>query len=152
VSCYELSRFLEWDGIGLFRKAPLGSVPHEDRVHVVASQADAVCGKRTYTLSIEACPIGVGDPKQWLIDVVRRGAELRAFVLANRDRSISQLAKAKHLGPSQLSRYIRVNYLAPDIQAAIMDGTQPEGLTAWSLLNGPLPLDWEQQRQLLGFR
>jgi hypothetical protein len=93
----------------------------------------------------------VGNPKPWLVAVLMRGAELRAYVLANRDRSIRQLAKAKYLGPSQLSRYIRVNYLAPDIQAAIMDGTQPEGLTVWSLLNGPLPLEWEQQRQLLGF-
>jgi hypothetical protein len=151
VSCFELGRFLAWDGIGLFRKAPLGSAPNEDRVHVVASRADAVCGKRTHILPIEACPTGVGNPKPWLVAVLMRGAELRAYVLANRDRSISQLAKAKHLGPSQLSRYIRVNYLAPDIQAAIMDGTQPEGLTVWSLLNGPLPLEWEQQRQLLGF-
>lgn len=151
VSCYELSRFLAWDGLGLFRKAPLGSAANGDRVHVVASQADAVCGKRTYLLPIEACPRGVGVPKPWLIDVLRRGAELRSFILANRDKSISELAKAKSLGPSQLSRYIRVNYLAPDIQAAIMDGTQPESLTAWSLLNGPLPLDWGQQRQLLGF-
>jgi len=27
----------------------------------------------------------------------------------------------------------------------------PAGLTAWDLLHRPLPLDWEQQRQLLGF-
>jgi site-specific DNA recombinase len=152
VSCFELGRYLAWDGIGLFTKAPIGSVPGEDRVHLVVSQAGAVvCGKRTYVLPIEACPAGVGDPKPWLVDVLRRGAELRAFVLANRDKSLSQLAKTKRLGPSQLSRYFRVNYLAPDIQAAIMDGTQPPGLTAWSLLNGPLPLDWEQQRQVLGF-
>ena len=151
VSCYELSRFLAWDGVGLFTKAPVGSGSDEDRVHVVASAADVVCGKRTFILPVEACPTGVGTPKPWLVEVLKTGAELRAFMLANRDQSIRQLAKARRLGPSQLSRYVRVNYLAPDIQAAIMDGTEPEGLTVWSLLNGPLPLDWGQQRQLLGF-
>jgi hypothetical protein len=82
---------------------------------------------------------------------LKEAAALREFVLENRDRTISELAKQKRMGPSQLSRLIRANYLAPDIQAAIMDGTQPPTLTAWHLLNGPLPLDWEQQRQLLGF-
>jgi hypothetical protein len=135
----------------MFTKSVHGSTANENRVHLDVSQADAVCGKRTYILPIECCPPNVGDPKPWLVDVLRRAAELREFVLANRDRSIGQLAKEKKLGPSQLSRYIRANYLAPDIQAAIMDGTEPEGLTAWSLLYGPLPLDWEQQRQLLGF-
>jgi DNA invertase Pin-like site-specific DNA recombinase len=151
VSSYELSRFLGWDGVGLFTKAPAGSATTEDRVHVITSQADTVCGKRTYMLPIAPCPPRAGPPKPWLIATLKKGEELRAFMLANRERSLSQLAKQKNLGPSQLSRYIRLNYLAPDIQAAIMDGTQPPELTEWSLLYGPLPLDWNQQRQLLGF-
>ena len=95
VSCYELSRFLAWDGVGLFTKAPVGSGSDEDRVHVVASAADVVCGKRTYILPVEACPTGVGTPKPWLVEVLKTGAELRAFMLANRDQSIRQLAKAR---------------------------------------------------------
>ena len=151
VSCYELSRYLAWDGIGMFTKAPAGTARNEDRIRTVVSQADAVCGKRTFMLPIAPCPAGVGEPKPWLISLLQRGADLRAFVLANRHRSLSELAKQKNLGPSQLSRYIRLNYLAPDIQAAIMDGTQPPDLTEWSLLYEPLPLDWAQQRQMLGF-
>jgi len=151
ISCYELSRYLAWDGVGLFTKAQRGSAHNEDRIRLVVAQADAVCGKRTYLLPIAPCPSGVGDPKPWLIEALKKAADLRAFVLANRDRSLGELAKQKHLGPSQLSRYVRMNYLAPDIQTAIMDGTQPADLTMWSLLYGPLPLDWEQQRQLLGF-
>jgi hypothetical protein len=151
VSSYELSRFLGWDGVGLFTKAPLGSATIEDRIHVISSQADTVCGKRTYMVPISPCPPGAGPPKPWLVATLKKGEELRSFVLGNRQRSLSELAKERHLGPSQLSRYIRLNYLAPDIQAAIMDGTQPPDLTEWSLLYGPLPLDWNQQRQLLGF-
>lgn len=151
VSCFELTRFLGWNGVGLFSKAALQPSREADRVHVVIAPAHVVCGKRTYAVPIHRCEGGGTEPKPWLVDILKQASQLREFVLANRDKSIPELAKAKRMGPSQLSRYIRANYLAPDIQAAIMDGTQPPGLTAWHILDGPLPLDWEQQRQLLGF-
>jgi hypothetical protein len=37
------------------------------------------------------------------------------------------------------------------LQAAIIDGDQPPELTAYDLLKRPIPMDWEQQRQFLGF-
>jgi hypothetical protein len=55
------------------------------------------------------------------------------------------------MSPSLFARLIRLNYLAPDIQAAIIDGTQPSELTQHDILFSALPLDWEQQRHLLGF-
>ena len=72
-------------------------------------------------------------------------------MLANRTKSIAELAREKRVGSAMFARFLRVNYLAPDIQAAIMDGTQPPALGHWDMLWGPMPLDWEQQRQLLGF-
>jgi len=44
-------------------------------------------------------------------------------------------------------------FLAPDIIRAIMNGTQPIHLTGDYLKrHAPLPLDWEDQRKLLGFK
>jgi hypothetical protein len=83
--------------------------------------------------------------------MLKKAAELRTFALANRSKSISELAREKRMGPSTFARMLRVNYLAPDIQAAIIDGTQPDSLTCWDILKGPMPLDWEQQRRLMGF-
>ncbi|MGE5564304.1 MAG: recombinase family protein [Bacillota bacterium] len=151
VSCHELGRFLAWNGKGLFGKSPVQPCHGGDRVHLVSAPAQAMCGKKTYLVPIEPLRGPRVDPKPWLIDILGRAAELRQFVLANRDKSLAELAKQKRMGPAQLSRFLRANYLAPDIQAAIVDGTQPPDLTAWDILNGPLPLDWEQQRQLLGF-
>jgi hypothetical protein len=151
VSCYELSRFLGWNGAGLFSKSALQPSQGADRVHVVSAQGHVVCGKKTYAIPLQPRESRKTEPKPWLVEILKRAAGLRDFVLANRDRTIAELAKAQRMGPSQLSRLIRANYLAPDIQAAIIDGTQPPNLTAWHILNGPLPLDWEQQRQLLGF-
>jgi len=151
ISCYELSRFLGWNGTGIFTKAPLQPRHGGDRVCEVSSPVNVLCGKRTYAIPIQPRENSDVEPKPWLVSILREAAVLREFVLDNRDRTISELAKQKRMGPSQLSRLIRANYLAPDIQAAIMDGTQPHTLTAWHLINGPLPLDWEQQRQLFGF-
>jgi DNA invertase Pin-like site-specific DNA recombinase len=53
---------------------------------------------------------------------------------------------------SHLSRVARISYLAPDIVAAILDGTQPSRLGARELLRaGNLPISWMEQRQLFGF-
>jgi hypothetical protein len=52
---------------------------------------------------------------------------------------------------ASFSRLVRLNYLAPDILAAIVDGTQPATLTRRKLIECDLPTDWGLQRRLLGF-
>jgi site-specific DNA recombinase len=56
------------------------------------------------------------------------------------------------MGGPYAARLIRLNYLAPDIVAAILDGKQPVELTASKLMTDTrLPLDWRAQRAALGF-
>jgi len=86
------------------------------------------------------------------VNVLRKADKLRRLTLTNRTKTLSELARESKLGPTQFAQFLRVNYLAPDIQAAIVDGTQPDTMTTWDLLSEPMPLDWEQQRQLFGFR
>jgi len=53
---------------------------------------------------------------------------------------------------SQLSRAVRMSYLAPDIIQSILEGTQPQGLGAREMLRmGNLPMSWVAQRRLFGF-
>jgi site-specific DNA recombinase len=52
-----------------------------------------------------------------------------------------------------LLRLARLKFLAPDIVTAILDGRQPATLSARQLLREPtMPLCWQEQRRLLGFR
>lgn len=61
-------------------------------------------------------------------------------------------AKNAHRGNRHIERLARLAYLAPDITAAILDGSQPATLTSRSLLKLPgLPLAWPEQRKMLGF-
>ena len=48
--------------------------------------------------------------------------------------------------PRYLLRLAAAAFLAPDIQAAILAGRQPAGLTMKRLIHSPTPLAWADQR------
>jgi len=54
--------------------------------------------------------------------------------------------KGPHFG-----KLCRLAYLAPDIQAAILEGRQPLDLTQSRLLDTEIPILWDDQRRLFGF-
>ena len=65
--------------------------------------------------------------------------------------TVEDLARAKALAPSYVSRVLRLTLLAPEIVEAILDGTQQVALTAERLKRASeLPLLWDQQRAMLG--
>ncbi len=47
-------------------------------------------------------------------------------------------------------RLIRIAFLAPDLQTAILEGRQASGLTLAALMAEDLPMSWAGQRQLFG--
>ena len=62
---------------------------------------------------------------------------------------LEEIAKAERIGPSFISRIIRIASLAPDIVDAILDGRQPAHLTFKDLMC-PFPVGWEDQRGKFG--
>ena len=63
--------------------------------------------------------------------------------------TLEDLARAKGVAPSYVSRVLRLTLLAPDIVEAILDGRQPAELQLDDLLDG-FPLEWGGQRQSVG--
>ena len=64
--------------------------------------------------------------------------------------SINELGGQLKRSRTYISPVIRVAFLAPDITESILAGTQPVDLKSADLLNN-LPLDWPDQRRVLGF-
>ena len=62
--------------------------------------------------------------------------------------TLEDLARAKGVAPSYVSRVLRLTLLAPEIVEAILDGRQPAELQLDDLLEG-FPLDWEGQPKIL---
>jgi site-specific DNA recombinase len=149
VDCVELRRFLNWDGRGqfnrLFRKT---EVPP---TYLLRVPAQLVRTRPTYSFPIVDRDDKGRKPSRKLVNLLNRGFAARGQVLARRDCSIAQIAHSTGMNPSYFCRLLRLNYLAPDIQTSIFDGTQPLDLTLQKLVYSALPLDWELQRQLLGF-
>ena len=59
--------------------------------------------------------------------------------------TLEDLARAKGVAPTYVSRVLRLTLLAPEIVEAILDGRQPAELQLDDLLEG-FPLEWEGQR------
>jgi hypothetical protein len=83
----------------------------------------------------------VADARRWMNDLVRGCA-----------RSVAEITEREHLRPGAVSRILPLVWLAPDIATSILEGRQPADLTARRLRDVPdLPLDWSEQRSMLGF-
>jgi hypothetical protein len=63
--------------------------------------------------------------------------------------TIEDLARAKGVAPSYVSRVLRLTLLAPELVEAILDGRQPAEMQLDDLLAG-FPLMWAGQSSLIG--
>jgi site-specific DNA recombinase len=108
---------------------------------------------REITMRIDGTdPFATAKPDARLIKLLIRARRLNAALVGSDGVPFAALAKREGVSPSYFTRLVRLNYLAPDITQAILDGRQPSGLTADKLLaHSRLPLAWQEQRNVLGF-
>ena len=91
-------------------------------------------------------------PDQSLIRLLQRAHALQLAIEQSGSASIEEIASSQNMTPSYATRLMRLNYLAPDIAAAILDGNQPVELSAKVLMKDTrYPLGWHEQRIALGF-
>ncbi len=151
IRLHELKRFLKWEEGSEFRPRK-GDWPLSSATYDVLLEVQAISPEKWPTLNVEPCrPDVESSPDQQLIKLIGEARTAQRLMDAHRDLSIPELAKNRGVRPSQFSRLIRVNYLAPDIAASILDGTQPAGFTRKELLASNIPTDWSLQRRLFGF-
>ncbi len=138
-----------------------------DVVSIKRSRQDAQPAKHPIILDIPIALKRAGTGMKLVVPGARNNAKcapglirllLRAFAIQDRleqnpDLPLKRIAEAEGVSPSYVTRLLRLAYLAPDIVTAIIDGRQPPGLTANTLMkNTRLPFRWEAQRKRLGFK
>ena len=95
----------------------------------------------------EASPADAG-----LLRILARAHLIGKRFDENADSTLEDIAARENISTSYVVRLMRLNYLAPDIVAAILAGKQPAELTANKLMaDTRLPLDWRDQRAKMGF-
>lgn len=147
----EIARFLTWTGMGLFRgdESSWGR-PHCTELLDISVSAFRI--KRDVTNILERRKSLIkGRPDKYLLSLFRRARRAQSMLDLRYDGTYTQMAAELQCTHSRLPRLLRLNYLAPDIIAAILDGNQPPGLNGRALMANDLPMDWALQRRLLGF-
>jgi AraC-like DNA-binding protein len=84
-----------------------------------------------------------------LVMIIARAHRWRDVLEAGRYATIRELAGDLGVSHSYVARILRLTTLAPDIVEAIVDGTEPGGLSLEKLYRAPMV--WEEQRRVLGF-
>ncbi|MEE9239716.1 MAG: recombinase family protein, partial [bacterium] len=102
---------------------------------------------------VEAENRNTAGPDPALIRLITRAHSMKKKLVDGNGLSLRQIARREKLDRSYLARLIRLTFLAPDITKAILEGSQPPGLTATHLIRRTrLPMDWREQRAEFGFK
>ena len=146
----EVERYLDWDGIGPYRLDSLRR-DRSTETYLIDIPLSSTRGPRKQCLPIAPKPAGTTEPSKPLVRLIDRARAAQALVETHRSEPLSELARQMRHSESNFVRLVRLNYLAPDIITAILDGSQPSALTREILFQTDLPLDWALQRRVLGF-
>jgi len=86
-----------------------------------------------------------------LIKAVARGHQLAEWVRAGEVSDQRSIARRLGVTERYAARVLECGYLAPDIVESILDGRQPANVS-FDRLTRRLPIDWNSQRRVLGFK
>lgn len=103
-------------------------------------------------LVLEGPGAGTPEPDPALIKAVVRARKWFEDLVNGRAASLKVIARAEGCSDRYVGHLMPLAFLAPEIVEAILTGTQPVELTAETLTKRTdLPLDWAEQKALLGF-
>jgi hypothetical protein len=80
-----------------------------------------------------------------LIRALARAHRWKRMLEDGRYHTAGEIAEAEKVTRSFVNRLLRLTLLAPDIQEAILDGRQPNGMQLKELTRA-MPMGWEEQR------
>ena len=107
-------------------------------------------GEIRLVVSAPSTPDTARQPIPSLVQAVVRGHDWFEQIVQGEVTGGRAIGKLENLDERYVSRILPCAFLAPDIVEAILDGRQPEDLTLDKLV-ARIPLDWEEQRNQLGF-
>ena len=144
-----LDRFVGGQNLNHGNRAETGE-GNDETIVIERPFAKPVNGRPTRLLLGQAPDRLRRDPA--LIAIVANARRWSGMLLSGDAPSVLEITEREGLGKGVISRALPLAFLAPDITEALLDGRQPEGLTAGALYRtADLPRDWAAQRKLLGF-
>jgi DNA invertase Pin-like site-specific DNA recombinase len=99
----------------------------------------------------ESCRPRTVRRNEKLVALIAEAHRARELVLAKPEHLLGHIAREQGRCRTRLAKLIALSCLAPDIVKAIVEGRQPEQLTAAGLMSTALSPGWNEQRLELGF-
>jgi site-specific DNA recombinase len=147
----ELPRLLSWNGVGFF-KGDVSAWCRPHLTYVLDVPANSISMKRELTMLLRQAECArAANPNPRLVGLLRKARQAQAVLDQRASGHVNELAAKIGCHPKKFTSLVRLNYLAPDIIASILDGTQPAHINCNTLRTYELPMDWTLQRKLLGF-
>jgi DNA invertase Pin-like site-specific DNA recombinase len=89
-----------------------------------------------------------------LLRIVARAHDIQERLMQDTNLTVHMILSQERVSANYVYRLLRLPSLAPDIISAIVNGKNPPQLTAKKLmrLTPQIPVDWAEQRKLLGFQ
>ena len=92
-----------------------------------------------------------GNYNNKLIEALGKAYGWKKLLEKGKVGSLSEIAQTEGIEFKRVSRIYRLNYLAPSIVKAIVDGRQDRGLRLQDLLKGGVDAEWGRQENLYEF-
>ncbi len=139
------------DHLGVRYEADPEAEADDDRRILLTIEAQLRRAGMEMRFVIDGVEIGAA-PDDALIRLLARAHSLARRLATNPSVTLEEAGAADDIGAPYAARLMRLNFLAPDIVVAILNGRQPAVLTATKLMaDTRLPLAWTEQRKALGF-
>ena len=139
------------DHLGARSDADAAPSADDDRRILLAIDAQLQRAGMEMRFVIDGVEIGAA-PDDALIRLLIRAHSLARRMATNPSVTLEEAGAAEDMGAPYAARLMRLNFLAPVIVVAILNGRQPAALTANKLMaDTRLPLAWTEQRKALGF-
>ena len=141
-----------WENVSENASIETPATEPEDSTTVTLNAVASVrrCGREKKVLVPDHLAGKAPAPNARLIKLIVHGHAWLRAVTSGRVASINELGGQLKRSRTYVSNVIKVAFLAPDITESILAGTQPIDLKSAGLLKN-LPLDWSDQRRVLGF-
>lgn len=127
------------------------SDPSQESVYWFAVPAQLKRGNHAMRLVLRGQETEAKVPDPGLVALLARANRWFDALRKGQHDSIASLAEEQRRDGRDVTRTVYLAFLAPDIVECIAQGEQPIGLGVRRLLAmSPLPLDWGEQRKVLG--
>lgn len=122
------------------------------RLELITPGRAVFSGGRTWVTSPDGRSLASSaTPDAALIGALKRSHAIVGDHGLSPQSSLEENRQGRGVSDAYHRALARLVFLAPDIQAAILEGTQPASLSLERLIKKPIPIAWSDQRKALGF-